>query len=484
MNFNKIERAMGQIGFGDTKPAKAEPSPKAKSSAHARAVSKARQSRRSLRGPTASGDSTAKVAPFESGTLMLGDTDSLTETSSDSFSDSIPELTREEVRALVKRETRRRKQLKQAVDAQGSAINDPAASDGQPAPRSEPSLHGVRMRQPVERRVRSEPRVAKLERRVSHSSSLVDAVTEAFDTVVHSLDMPNTEGKIEPPVVSSANAESETSRLREPSRTKAVKMRKDRSRTGGRVKLNLDQLFAHGYSGSGNRPDPNGKDGAAGKLLPLLEEFRRIKRPLLANAFGQGLPAALNGERIMITSALPSEGKSFCAIHLALSIASEVDTSVLLVEADVAKPTVLTKLKLRKAKGLSNWFADPRIDVRDLTLSTDIPGLKILPAGMEAPDSIDMLASRAMTTFFDRLREAYPHDLIIVDAPPLLPATETKVLATNMGQVVVVVEAGETPKTVVADALEMLKDIEIVGLVLNKSLRQPKSAGYGYGYGY
>jgi len=467
MNLSKIEQAMGRVVLRDNKRVNKESPQQSKARAEARAVSKARQSRKSMRASSERGSAATQI---------LSDTGPLTGSQSEPFSDSIPELTREEVRELVKREARRRKLLKQAVQAQGAAVNDA----GTP--------------QQNERRVRNEPRVAKLERRVSRSSlSLANAATEPFDTVVHSLDMPATIGEAEPRLDPSSVAPSDsrrdsllqTTRLRADSvGTKAVKMRKDRSRTGARVELKLDELFAQGYLNNDGKPSPHGQGGAEGKPLPLMEEFRRIKRPLLANAFGQGLPAAHNGERIMITSALPSEGKSFCAIHLALSIASEVDTSVLLVEADVAKPTVLKKLDLPRAKGLANWFADPRIDVRDLTLSTNIPGLKILPAGMEAPDSIDMLASRAMTTFFDRLREAYPHDLIIVDAPPLLPATETKVLATNMGQVVVVVEAGETPKTVLADALEMLKDIEIVGLVLNKSLRQPKSAGYGYGYGY
>lgn len=255
--------------------------------------------------------------------------------------------------------------------------------------------------------------------------------------------------------------------------TDPVKLRKRYHPKSRKVKIDLRELFAEGYLGEGAK-----EVGALG------EEFRRIKRPLLANAYGQGSAKAVNGDRIMVTSALPNEGKSFCAIHLALSIASEVDTSVVLVEADIAKPTVLRKLGIRPHRGLTNWCADPRLDVRELVLDTEIEGFRIMPAGKSAPQSIDLLASRAMNTFFARLREAFPHDVIIVDAPPLLPATETKVLASLMGQVVVVVEAGETPKSVVTDALEMVKDVEIVGLVLNKSLRQSKNAGYGYGYGY
>lgn len=415
MNF--IERAISQIKQPEPGSKEALRAARPAKSAQARAIDKARQSRRAAR-------TIKEAAPVV-----------------EAENESLPLLTPEQVRELARAETRRRRKQEKAAEAKRKYA-DPAH----------------------DRRVSNNPRVAKLERRVSlQSSTATDELpTESFETVVHSLEaqLQDESHTIDTHFLNTEVLSGPKTRV------------KKQNRTSDKVSLDLRDLFAEGYL------------GAEGKAGLLSEEFRRIKRPLLANAFGQGLPAAVNGKRIMITSALPSEGKSFCAIHLALSIASEVENNVVLVEADVAKPSVLKKLKIEPRKGLSNWFANQKIDVCDLTLATEIPGLKIVPAGKGAPDSIDMLASRAMSTFFDELERAYPEDLIIIDAPPLLPATETKVLATYMGQVVVVVEAGETPKTVVADALEMLTDIEVVGLVLNKSRHQPKNAGYGYGYGY
>lgn len=376
----------------------------------------------------------------------------------------VPDLDDALVRQLARQD---RKRLRQG-EANAAAEQPKALADVKKADRASAD-EGLLKKPRAAKLARTTGRTGRTEAAIDNSSLAPDSTesTELFDTVEHSMGSTNLS---EPNATSTQILDSDSGQSTAPKTV--VRIRKHRGKTGGKVKINLGELFAEGYL------------GAEGKAGLISEEFRRIKRPLLANAYGQGLPAAVNGERIMVTSALPGEGKSFCAIHLALSIASEAENSVVLVEADVAKPTVLSKLGVRARKGLSNWFADPTIDVRNLTVETEIAGLKIVPAGKGAPDSIDMLASRAMTTFFDRLREAYPHDIIIVDAPPLLPATETKVLATNMGQVVVVVEAGVTPKSVVADALEMLQDIEIVGLVMNKSLRQPKNAGYGYGYGY
>ena len=119
-----------------------------------------------------------------------------------------------------------------------------------------------------------------------------------------------------------------------------------------------------------------------GPVTGLLEEFRIIKRQLLLTAAesraGRG-PA--RGERILVCSALPGEGKTFCSVNLALSMAAEKDTEVLLVDADFAKPSVLSTLGLPGGPGLLDALADPRVAVEDCILGTDIPGLFVLPAG-------------------------------------------------------------------------------------------------------
>lgn len=120
--------------------------------------------------------------------------------------------------------------------------------------------------------------------------------------------------------------------------------------SGNHVELNMDAIAASGLL------VPN-----ATRSL-LANEFRVIKRPLIANAIGRGAAPVANGKLIMITSALPGEGKSFTAVNLAISIAMELDNSVMLVDADVARPSVLNMLGLQPAKGLLDVLGSNSVD--------------------------------------------------------------------------------------------------------------------------
>lgn len=218
----------------------------------------------------------------------------------------------------------------------------------------------------------------------------------------------------------------------------------------------------------------------------LGEEMRHIKRPLLANAFGPNAQRDKNRHLIMVTSSLPAEGKSFCAINLAVSLASELDRTVLLVDADVARPRVLQYLGLRAEIGLLDVLRDPKIDLGDVLLRTNIEKLSIVPAGTTNLRSTELLASDAMTALIDEMAGRYPDRIIVFDSPPLLATSEAAILARHMGQVIMVVEADKTPKAVVKEAAAMLDGAcDIVGMVLNKTQISQGSAGYyGYGYGY
>ncbi|MDT8385281.1 MAG: XrtA-associated tyrosine autokinase [Gammaproteobacteria bacterium] len=216
----------------------------------------------------------------------------------------------------------------------------------------------------------------------------------------------------------------------------------------------------------------------------LAEEYRAIKRPLLNNAFGKTAANIPHANLIMVTSALPGEGKSFSAINLAISMATEMDRTVLLVEADVAKPAVCQYLGVPEPeKGLVDYLAEPNLDISDLMLKTNVPKLSILPAGRRHTHSTELLASTNMRNLMDELSQRYPDRVVIFDTPPLLLTSEAAVLAGLMGQVVLVVEAGKTPQPVVKDAVALLAPNQIVGVLLNKSERGI-GTGYGlYGYG-
>ena len=212
----------------------------------------------------------------------------------------------------------------------------------------------------------------------------------------------------------------------------------------------------------------------------IAEEFRHIKRPLLLNAFGEGALPTDNRNLIMVTSARPSEGKTFTTINLALSIALERDLTVLLVDADVAKPSVARVLNYPGTAGLVDYLADHDRALADLILQTSLPKLRILPSGRRHAHSTELLASEGMTQLVRELAQRYPDRVVLFDSPPLLATSEAAVLAGLMGQVVMVVEAGKTKREELNDALSLLNTNQYVGLVLNKSSK-PFGADYYYG---
>lgn len=220
----------------------------------------------------------------------------------------------------------------------------------------------------------------------------------------------------------------------------------------------------------------------------IAEEYRLIKRPLITNALGHaGSPPVPNGNLIMVTSSVPGEGKSFTAINLAISMATELENTVLLIDADVAKSSIPRYLGLDSDLGLLDVLRDPNLDLSDVLIKTDIAKLTVLPAGRGFAHATELLASSAMRDFVKDIATRYHDRIIIFDCPPLLATSEATVLASYMGQIVFVVEASRTPQEAVKDALSHLTDCEHVGIVLNKAPSRGGSMdyyGYGYGYGY
>ncbi len=218
--------------------------------------------------------------------------------------------------------------------------------------------------------------------------------------------------------------------------------------------------------------------------LAIAEEFRLIKRPLLRNATLDGAAAIEHGNLIMVTSALPGEGKTFNAINVAISMAMELDYTVLLVDADVSRPSVLRELGLPAQAGLMDVLAGEVSDLTEVLLKTNIDKLSILPAGMPHQRATELLASDAMTSLLDQIAHRYSDRIIVFDSPPLLVTTESRVLATYMGQVVLVVEAARTTHGHVRQALATIDSCPIRLMVLNKSRERSVGGYYGYGYGY
>lgn len=218
---------------------------------------------------------------------------------------------------------------------------------------------------------------------------------------------------------------------------------------------------------------------------PTYAQFRVIKRPLVTNAFGRQDRAPIyNGKRVMVTSAFPGEGKSFCAVNLAMSIAAERDHKVILIDADVARPSLPRMLGIEPGTGLLDWLAarNPP-DVAEIVLPTNVDSLSVVRAGHRHEHATELLASGAMAKLLDALTTRYPDSILIFDTPPLLVTTEARVVASYMGQIVMVVEAGKTSREAVAEALSTIESCEVIGLVLNKA-QKIESQGYYQGYGY
>jgi exopolysaccharide/PEP-CTERM locus tyrosine autokinase len=239
-----------------------------------------------------------------------------------------------------------------------------------------------------------------------------------------------------------------------------------------RVELDLDVLMAAGFV------TPNAP------RTQIADQYRVIKRPLIQNAVGKGAVALNHGNLIMVTSALSGEGKSFSSINLALSIAAELDHTVMLVDADVARPSVLRMLGLPQGPGLLELL-EGRAEMANVLLRTNVDKLTILPSGSPHPRATELLASDAMSQLLNDMATRYADRIIIFDSPPLLLTTESRVLASHMGQIVVVVHAGKTLQADVQHALSTIESCPVRMLVLNQvEATTHGSYGYGYGYGY
>lgn len=229
---------------------------------------------------------------------------------------------------------------------------------------------------------------------------------------------------------------------------------------------------------------------AAGLVNPqapgsqIAEQYRVIKRPLLVNAVGKGnVPPIENGNLIMVTSALPNEGKTFNSVNLAMSIAAELDCTVMLVDADVARPSVLPLLGLPPQPGLLDLLQDKSLGLSDVLLRTNLDKLVILPSGTPHPRATELLASDAMAELINDMANKYKDRIILFDSPPLLVTTESHVLASHMGQIVMVVEAERTLENEVLQALATIDSCPVKLMILNKAKAEFKK-GYSYGYGY
>jgi exopolysaccharide/PEP-CTERM locus tyrosine autokinase len=225
--------------------------------------------------------------------------------------------------------------------------------------------------------------------------------------------------------------------------------------------------------------------GQAGYLTPntlqtsFAEEYRLIKRALLINASAGEINSIEYGNLIAIISAVLGEGKTFTTFNLALSIATGWDNTVLVVDADLDARTFTELVGLREAPGLTDVLLDPMLDLEDVMVQTTVPGLRILPAGRRHPDGTELLASEQMQGLAHELSGRYSNRIVLFDTPPLLASTQSLVLSSLAGQILVVVEEGKTPQKTIKEAIALLGESKAIGMVLNKCGRWSDGLHYG-----
>ncbi|WP_296046282.1 XrtA-associated tyrosine autokinase [uncultured Alteromonas sp.] len=239
-----------------------------------------------------------------------------------------------------------------------------------------------------------------------------------------------------------------------------------------RLTINLEELDERGFVSVSN----------ARKLIN--EEYREIKRKLLRNAFGALSKTLKNSNIIMVSSARPSEGKTFTAINLALSFAAEQDKTVLLVDADVLKPNVTRTLRVNPGEGLMEYLLDENKDISDVLYRTNVDKLRIIPAGQTHHLSTELLASERMNETIDEFSNRYPDRIVIIDTPPLIGINESAVLASFAGQAVIVTEEGRTKLNDINNIVDRLNPDMAVGFVVNKAVNESADNGNYYGYYY
>lgn len=219
-------------------------------------------------------------------------------------------------------------------------------------------------------------------------------------------------------------------------------------------------------------------------ISSISEEYQQIKRRLLGNMVQGMAPNANSANLIMVTSSVPSEGKTFSSVNLSMSIAAEIDHTVLAIDTDIAKRDLTRTFNALGRPGIFDVLSDDSLELADVMLRTNIPNFVLIPAGLNSEGSTELLASVQMHKICQELASRYHDRVVIFDTPPVLATSAALALAPKMGQVCLVVEAGKTKQETLDEALSQIDRSRITGLILNKSKQQRRSSYDYYGYYY
>lgn len=207
------------------------------------------------------------------------------------------------------------------------------------------------------------------------------------------------------------------------------------------------------------------------------EEYRKLKS-MVVKSTRKG-NAVLN--TIMVTSTLAEEGKSITSLNLAASLAQEYDNTVLLVDADLRRPSIARYLGIEPVLGLSDVLMGTA-DVSQALVRTGIGNLMLLPSGGRISDPVELMLSSKMVSLVSELKNRYSDRYVIFDTPPVLPFAEAHALGSIVDAVVFVVREGKAPLNSVKEALETLKGSNVIGITYNCAHSGPFGDDYNYYY--
>jgi protein-tyrosine kinase len=210
---------------------------------------------------------------------------------------------------------------------------------------------------------------------------------------------------------------------------------------------------------------------------PIVEEFRKLKAALVQLTTGD-----VFNNTVLVTSAVPSEGKSITALNLAISLAQEYDHTVLLIDADFRRPSIHRYLGIENKKGFSDCLLG-EAHIGEVIIPTGMGRLSVITAGREVPNPVELFASQKSEALIAEMKNRYHDRFLIFDSPPVLPFAEARTLAQLVDGVLFVVKEQLASQKNVKEAIEALKRCNMLGMVYNDTIidrHDEKYSSYQY----
>ncbi|MEK6758797.1 MAG: XrtA-associated tyrosine autokinase [Deltaproteobacteria bacterium] len=225
-----------------------------------------------------------------------------------------------------------------------------------------------------------------------------------------------------------------------------------------------------------NRDNPNLIAINTSGKPEIAEEYRKLKSIIVRYSKNEGFR-----NTFVVTSSLGMEGKSLTALNIAVTMAQEYDHTVLLVDADIRKPSIASYLGIEAARGVTDCLIDG-VDLGDAIIKTDIGKLSFLPAGKRVDNPVELLSSQKMKNIITEIKTRYSNRYIIIDTPPILPFAETRTLSLLADGVVFVVRESCASESNIKEAFELLGGSNLLGVVYNAATVGPGRSNHYYGY--